>query len=154
MTAQHIGDAPGSDPKPTVTFDLNGKKRTVEVDGEETLLETLRDRFKLISPKDGCSPQGQCGCCVVKINGQGVTSCAMKTTKVEGKTVVTNEGLPQDERELIARCFSVAGGVQCGFCIPGFVARTSALLEKDPSPSRDAIRKALGVHLCRCTGYV
>lgn len=154
MTAQHIGDAPESDPKPTVTFDLNGKKRTVEVDGEETLLETLRDRFKLISPKDGCSPQGQCGCCVVKINGQGVTSCAMKTTKVEGKTVVTNEGLPEDERELIARCFSVAGGVQCGFCIPGFVARTSALLDKDPSPSRDAIRKALGVHLCRCTGYV
>ncbi|MCA9617821.1 MAG: molybdopterin-dependent oxidoreductase, partial [Myxococcales bacterium] len=119
-----------------------------------SLLEVLRDRLGITSPKDGCSPQGQCGCCVVKINGQGVTSCAMKATKVEGKEVVTNEGLGDREREIIARCFSVAGGVQCGFCIPGFVARTSALLDKDPSPSREAIKKALGVHLCRCTGYV
>ncbi|HZO11676.1 MAG TPA: 2Fe-2S iron-sulfur cluster-binding protein, partial [Polyangiaceae bacterium] len=113
----------------TVSFELNGKACRVEVDPEETLLETLRNRLGLISPKDGCSPQGQCGCCVVKINGQGVTSCAMKTTKVEGKRVVTNEGLSQDERTLIARCFSVCGGVQCGFCIPGFVARTSAILD-------------------------
>jgi len=138
----------------TVSFELNGKACRVEVDPEETLLETLRNRLGLISPKDGCSPQGQCGCCVVKINGQGVTSCAMKTTKVEGKRVVTNEGLSQDERTLIARCFSVCGGVQCGFCIPGFVARTSAILDRTPAPSREQIQKQLGIHLCRCTGYV
>ncbi len=148
MTAQPI-DVPLS-----VRFEVNGKATTVEVEPEETLLETLRDRLKLLSPKDGCSPQGQCGCCVVKINDQGVVSCAMKTTKCEGKKVVTNEGLPEEERRLIARCFSVAGGVQCGFCIPGFVSRTSVILEKNPSPTRDEIRKAFGIHLCRCTGYV
>jgi selenium-dependent xanthine dehydrogenase len=137
-----------------VSFEVNGKDTTVVVDPGESLLETLRDRLKLLSPKDGCSPQGQCGCCVVKINGQGVVSCATKTTKVAGKKVVTNEGLGEDERTLIARCFATAGGVQCGFCIPGFVSRTSALLEKQPSPSREDIKKALGIHLCRCTGYV
>jgi xanthine dehydrogenase molybdenum-binding subunit len=138
----------------TVSFELNGKPCRVEVDPEETLLETLRDRLGLTSPKDGCSPQGQCGCCVVKINGQGVTSCAMKTTKVEGKKVVTNEGLTLEERTLIARCYSACGGVQCGFCIPGFVARTSAMLERTPDPTREQIKKQLGIHLCRCTGYV
>lgn len=148
MTAQPV-DVPLS-----VSFELNGRATTVEIEPDESLLETLRDRLKLSSPKDGCSPQGQCGCCVVKINGQGVVSCATKTTKIEGKKVVTNEGLPADERLLIARCFSAAGGVQCGFCIPGFVARTSVLIEKNPSPTRDEIRKAFGIHLCRCTGYV
>jgi xanthine dehydrogenase molybdenum-binding subunit len=137
-----------------VCFDLNGKSVSTSVRPGETLLETLRNRCGLNSPKDGCSPQGQCGCCVVKINGQGVTSCAMLTTKVEGKTVVTNEGLGEDERNLIASCYVATGGVQCGFCIPGFVSRTSALLERNPNPTRDQIRKQLGVHLCRCTGYV
>ena len=144
---------PTDDPKASVSFELNGESTTVQVRPDESLLETLRDRLSLLSPKDGCSPQGQCGCCVVKINGQGVTSCAMKTSKVAGKVVVTNEGLGSD-RDLIARCFSVAGGVQCGFCIPGFVSRTSVLLDKNPNPTRDEIRKQFGIHLCRCTGYV
>ncbi len=152
MTAAHVQDA--VETKTSVSFELNGKPRTVEVDADETLLETLRDRIGLTSPKDGCSPQGQCGCCLVHINGVGVVSCATKTVKVEGKSVVTNEGLAEDERRLIARCFSAAGAVQCGFCIPGFVSRTAALLAKSASPTRDEIRKALGIHLCRCTGYV
>ena len=153
MTAEHVNGSTAADAS-SVTFDLNGKKRTVEVDPDETLLETLRDRFRLLSPKDGCSPQGQCGCCVVHINGVGVVSCATKTTKCEGKTVITNEGLPEDDRAIIARCFSAAGGVQCGFCIPGFVSRTAALLNKTPDPTREQIKKSLGIHLCRCTGYV
>ncbi len=138
----------------SVSFELNGQPVTVEVAPGESLLETLRDRLGIVSPKDGCSPQGQCGCCVVRINDQGVVSCATKTEKVAGKVVVTNEGLAEPERALIARCFSAAGGVQCGFCIPGFVARTSVLLEKNESPTRDEIRRAFGIHLCRCTGYV
>jgi xanthine dehydrogenase molybdenum-binding subunit len=149
MTAEAVNDTPQR-----VSFELNGEACTIEVQEGETLLEALRDQLGLRSPKDGCSPQGQCGCCLVKVNGQGVTSCAMLATKVEGKKVVTNEGLGSDERELISRCFVATGGVQCGFCIPGFVSRTSALLDRNPDPSRDQIRKALGVHLCRCTGYV
>jgi len=152
MTAEHVSDC--SKALNSVTFDLNGESRTVEVDPEETLLETLRDRFSLISPKDGCSPQGQCGCCLVQINGVGVVSCATKTVKTEGKAVVTNEGLSEQDRTIIARCFSVAGGVQCGFCIPGFVARAATIIAKNPEPSREQIKKALGIHLCRCTGYV
>lgn len=152
--ARSASGAPASASTKSVAFELNGESVSARVRPGETLLQTLRDRFDLISPKDGCSPQGQCGCCVVKVNGQGVTSCAMKTTKVEGKTVVSNEGLSEAERTLIATCYVATGGVQCGFCIPGFVSRTSALLDRNPNPSRDEIRKALSVHLCRCTGYV
>ena len=137
MTAEPLTDAPL-----TVSFELDGEAATVAVAEGESLLEMLRDRWGQLSPKDGCSPQGQCGCCVVKINGQGVVSCATKALKVEGKHVVTNEGLSDDERTLIARCFATAGGVQCGFCIPGFVSRTSALLEKNASPTRDDIGTA------------
>ncbi|MSP24071.1 MAG: selenium-dependent xanthine dehydrogenase [Myxococcales bacterium] len=149
MTAELVSDA-----QETVSFELNGSPATVLVFEGETLLQTLRDRLGITSPKDGCSPQGQCGCCVVNINGQGVTSCAMLTTKVAGKRVVTNEGLPEQERTIIARAFATSGGVQCGFCIPGFVARTAAILGRDANPSREQIKKQLGVHLCRCTGYV
>ena len=138
----------------TVSFTLNGAPRKLQVAAGESLLSALRERCGLISMKDGCSPQGQCGCCVVKVNGQGVASCAMPAAKVAGKTVVTNEGLAAHERTLIARCFVATGGVQCGFCIPGFVARTSALLARNPHPTRAQITKQLGIHLCRCTGYV
>jgi selenium-dependent xanthine dehydrogenase len=141
-------------PTKRVSFEINGEQRSIEVAEDENLMDALRNRLGLLSLKDGCSPQGQCGCCVVKVNGQGVVSCAMKATKIEGKSVVTNEGLSETERVLIARCFSATGGVQCGFCIPGFVSRTSVLLDKNPDPTREQIKKALGIHLCRCTGYV
>ena len=137
-----------------IAFVLNGTTHSVEVDPEETLLETLRERFGLISPKDGCSPQGQCGACLVRVDGRPLTSCTLRTSSIAGKTVVTNEGLSHDDRLLLGRCFSAAGAVQCGFCIPGIVARAAILLARSERPSRDDIRRQLGPHLCRCTGYV
>ena len=138
---------------PMVRFVLNGQPQAIVVAEGETLLETLRERFGLTSLKDGCSPQGQCGCCLVQIDGRALTSCTMTTHAVDGKEVVTLEGLEEPERRMLARCFVAAGGVQCGFCIPGFVARTSVLLRRHPEPPREQIKKQLGSHLCRCTGY-
>lgn len=137
-----------------VEFTLNGTRRQVAVAEGESLLDTLRERCDVTSPKDGCQPQGQCGCCLVLVDGQPKTSCAMDAAKVQGKEVLTLEGLPADERELTARAFAAAAGVQCGFCIPGIALRAKVLLDKTPNPSREEIAKAIDGHLCRCTGYV
>ncbi len=135
-------------------FRLNGVSRQVAVAPGETLLETLRERLGITSLKEGCSGQGQCGCCVVRINGRVVTSCTRPTTKVAGQDVVTLEGLAPADRQLLSRCFVAAGGVQCGFCTPGMVVRAAALLASNPKPSRAEISKQIAGHLCRCTGYV
>ncbi len=137
----------------TIRFTLNGKATEVVPAPEDSALDLLRDRCGLISPKDGCSPQGQCGCCVVLVDGTPRVTCAMSADKCAGKAVVTLEGLPEEERELWARAFVAAAGLQCGFCIPGIVMRGKAILDKNPSPSRREIAKLLDVHLCRCTGY-
>jgi len=132
---------------------LNGQPMRVPIRDDETLLETLRERCGVKSTKDGCAPQGQCGCCLALIDGKPRVTCATKASKVEGKEVVTLEGLSEADRDLIARSFVAAAGLQCGFCIPGFALRAHSLLEKNPSPTRDEIAKAIDVHLCRCTGY-
>jgi selenium-dependent xanthine dehydrogenase len=152
---EHMPGATRSPAKagPTVRFLLNGRPREVVTAPEDSALDVLRDRCGLISPKDGCSPQGQCGCCVALVDGTPRVTCAMSADKVEGKTIVTLEGLPAGERELWARSFVAAAGLQCGFCIPGIVMRGKAILDKNPSPSRKEIAKQLDVHLCRCTGY-
>ena len=137
----------------TVSFTLNGKPVDVEPRADETLLETLRERCGVRSLKDGCAPQGQCGCCLAIVGGKAVTTCANPTAKVAGKDVVTLDGLPDAERQQMADAFVAAAGMQCGFCIPGIMLRTKHLLDKSPSPSRDEIARAIDVHLCRCTGY-
>jgi xanthine dehydrogenase molybdenum-binding subunit len=137
-----------------VELTVNGERRRLDVAAGESLLDALRDRCGVLSPKDGCQPQGQCGCCLVLVDGQPKVSCAVAAEKTDGKHVVTLEGVPAAERELIARCFVAAGGVQCGFCIPGFALRAKHLLDKNPSPTRAEIAKAVDGHLCRCTGYV
>ncbi|MCA9556686.1 MAG: 2Fe-2S iron-sulfur cluster binding domain-containing protein, partial [Myxococcales bacterium] len=141
----------------TLTFVLNGETRTVPTVAEgSTLLQVLREdlgEYRVISPKDGCAPQGQCGCCLVLIDGKPQVSCAMPATKAEGKHVVTLEGVPPEERKLFGEAFARVGGLQCGFCIPGFVMRAKSLLDANPEPTDDEIRKKLDVHLCRCTGY-
>lgn len=116
-------------------------------------MTTLRERCGVLSVKDGCSPQGQCGCCLALVDGRAVTSCAVPTAKVEGKRVVTLEGLPVEERAMLADSYAEAGALQCGFCTPGLVLRTKFLLDKNGAPSRAEIAKAIDVHLCRCTGY-
>ncbi|MBI3203131.1 MAG: selenium-dependent xanthine dehydrogenase [Myxococcales bacterium] len=139
---------------PTIDFSLNGQPRRLEVREGESLLDALRDRCGVISTKDGCQPQGQCGCCLALVDGQAKTTCALSAEKVAGKQVVTLEGLPEGDRALLARAFVATGGLQCGFCIPGFALRAKHLCDKNPNPSRAEIAKAIDGHLCRCTGYV
>ncbi|MCA9707183.1 MAG: molybdopterin-dependent oxidoreductase [Myxococcales bacterium] len=137
-----------------VSFTLNGEPVRISPRPGETLLQALRGRCGVISTKDGCSPQGQCGCCLAVVDGQAKTTCAMPAHKAQGREVVTLEGVSPAERELIARCFVAAAGLQCGFCIPGIALRAKHLLDKNDRPTRDEIAKAIDGHLCRCTGYV
>ncbi|MFZ2491321.1 MAG: 2Fe-2S iron-sulfur cluster-binding protein, partial [Thermoanaerobaculia bacterium] len=139
---------------PAVEFVLNGEARRIEVRDGESLLDTLRHRCGIYSAKDGCQPQGQCGCCLVLVDDEPRLSCAIPATKAHGRSVLTLEGLAAEERKLIADSFVAAGGLQCGFCTPGIAMRAKHLLDRNPQPSRDEIAKALDGHLCRCTGYV
>ncbi len=137
-----------------IEFVLNGTAHRVEPRADEWFLETLRERCGITSLKDGCLPQGQCGCCVALVDGAPKTTCAMPARVTDGKRIVTLEGLPPEERKQIADSFAAAAGLQCGFCIPGIALRAKAITDRDPAPTREAIARALDVHLCRCTGYV
>jgi xanthine dehydrogenase molybdenum-binding subunit len=132
---------------------LNGEKIVAEPREGQSLLELLRDDLGLRSMKDGCAPEGSCGACTVIVDGHAVVSCAQKATRVEGKSVVTQEGLPEEDRRLWAESFVAAGASQCGFCSPGIVMKAEALLAKKPAPAREEIAHALLGNLCRCTGY-
>ncbi|HZN12121.1 MAG TPA: 2Fe-2S iron-sulfur cluster-binding protein, partial [Blastocatellia bacterium] len=139
---------------------VNGEARVCEVARGASLLELLREHCGLLSPKNGCSPQGQCGCCTVIVadegggGGKALVSCAIPAAKFAGKSVLTLEGLSEAERDAFARSLVAAGGLQCGFCIPGIVMRARHLLDKQARPSRAEIEKSLAPHICRCTGYV
>jgi aldehyde oxidoreductase len=122
-------------------------------DAALTLLDVLRDSLGITSPKNGCQPQAQCGCCTVLMDGKPVLACALAPSKAEGKSITTLEGLDETHRQQIAESFVRCGGVQCGFCIPGMAMRAVGLCEKNASPTRDEIAGALKPHLCRCTGY-
>lgn len=135
-------------------FTLNGRLVRVTPGPDESLLETLRERFGLTSLKDGCAPQGQCGCCLVLFDGRARVSCAMPARAADGHDILTLEGLSAADRDLFARAFVAAAGVQCGFCIPGIALRAKYLLDSNPAPTREQIARAIDVHLCRCTGYV
>ncbi len=137
-----------------VEFTLNGTGRRIEVRRGESLLDVLRERCGTLSLKDGCQPQGQCGCCLALIDGQPKVTCAFAAERAAGTHIVTLEGIPVSDRELAARSFAAAAGVQCGFCIPGIALRATHLLDRNPSPTRAQIARAIDGHLCRCTGYV
>lgn len=137
-----------------ITFTLNGTERTASISEDTSLLELLRERCRVTSPKDACAPSGQCGACVVLVDGEKKTACAFPARKVEGRSVVTLEGISPREREALGTAFAESGAVQCGFCIPGMVMCGKHLLDKNPCPSRAEISRALSGHLCRCTGYV
>ena len=137
-----------------VGFEVNGSPVTVG-SHHPHLLAALREELNITSPKDGCSPTGQCGCCTVMVNGKAVVSCQTPLAKVEGGTVVTLEGIDQTERDKYAQAFAACGGLQCGFCIPGIVVRAKAQVDKKgTSLKREDMARHLGAHLCRCTGYV
>jgi len=137
-----------------VAFTLNGAGVAAEVRPGTTLLELLRETLGITSVKDGCAPEGSCGACTVLIGGRAAVSCAQLATRAAGKTVVTLEGLPAPARDRWADAFVAAGASQCGFCSPGIVMRSEALLERNPNPSRDEVAHTLAGNLCRCTGYV
>jgi selenium-dependent xanthine dehydrogenase len=137
----------------TITFTLNGREVTHAVSAKRSLLNVLREDFDIISPKNGCEPQAQCGCCTVWVNGKPRLSCTLKARQVHGRTVTTLEGADPEKRAQIAEAFVACGGVQCGFCIPGFAARAISLVDDNPAPTRDEIAKGFRSNLCRCTGY-
>ncbi len=138
----------------TVDFELNGVPVSVRSDHPH-LLAAIREELDVTSPKDGCSPSGQCGCCTVMIDGKVQISCTYSVEKVAGKSVTTLEGVDQEERQRFADAFASCGGLQCGFCIPGIVMRAKAQIDKKgASLERDDMARHLGAHLCRCTGYV
>jgi len=137
-----------------VEFVLNGKPFRAPLHEGESLMTVLRDRAGLISPKNGCAPQGSCGACTVIVDGKALSSCAVPARKVEGKKVITLEGVNERERDIFARAFAVSAGSQCGFCIPGIVMHAKHLIDNNPTPTRDEIARALNNNICRCTGYV
>ena len=133
------------------SFTVNG--RTVEAVRNQKLLRFLRDELRLTSVKDGCS-EGACGTCHVLIDGRATKACIPWTDKLEGKHILTVEGLSDFEKTVYVRAFGEAGAVQCGFCTPGMVICAKALLDKNPSPTRAEAANAVRNNLCRCTGYV
>jgi aldehyde oxidoreductase len=141
-------------PLTTVDLVVNGTPVSVRADHPH-LLAALRDELDITSPKDGCSPSGQCGCCTVHIDGKAVVSCQTPLAKVAGKQVLTLEGVEPAERKAFADAFAACGGLQCGFCIPGIVMRAKAQIDKKGAAlERSDMARHLGAHLCRCTGYV
>ncbi|MEP1124532.1 MAG: molybdopterin cofactor-binding domain-containing protein [Ilumatobacter sp.] len=135
-------------------FTLNGSSVTAS-DDHPHLLAALREELGITSAKDGCSPTGQCGCCTVLIDGKARVSCQTSMEKIAGKDVVTLEGLPTAEVDRYADAFAACGALQCGFCTPGIVVRTKALIDKNGSElTREQASRHLGAHLCRCTGYI
>ena len=132
------------------TFTVNGITRTVEEN--KPLLRYLRDDLKLYSVKDGCS-QGACGTCTIIVDGKAMRSCVLTTARAEGKNILTVEGLSLREKEAFVFAFGSCGSVQCGFCIPGMVMSAKALIDQNPDPTTDEIKKAIRGNICRCTGY-
>ncbi len=138
--------------KHEINFLLNGERRIIDVSPNEILLEVIRDRFGLKSPKCGCD-HGDCGTCTVMINGKTVRSCLILAIEVDGQEVITLEGIMKEGMTPIQESFLMHNSFQCGFCAPGVILSATELLEKNPHPTREEIKEAIGGNLCRCTGY-
>ncbi len=138
-----------------VTLQINGVRHDINIQPWRTLLEVLRENLGMTGTKRSCG-EGQCGTCTVLIDGQAINSCMYLAIEAQGKAIATIEGPPEGDPALeqIQRSFVAKGAVQCGFCTPGMVVATQALLSHNPEPNEDEIREALVGHLCRCTGYV
>jgi xanthine dehydrogenase molybdenum-binding subunit len=137
----------------TVTLTVNGEPFAVSA-GHPSLLSALREELGLTAAKDGCAPSGQCGCCTVLIDGKARVSCQTPLERVAGKEITTLEGFDPAERERLSTAFAACGALQCGFCTPGILVRTKALLDDKGSDLTAATAAGrLGAHLCRCTGY-
>jgi aerobic-type carbon monoxide dehydrogenase small subunit (CoxS/CutS family) len=141
--------------KVSISFTLNGDKVTAEVPPSWTLLKTLGEYFELTGVKEGCGA-GECGACTVIVDGEAVNSCIYPIPEVAGKSVTTIEGVAGKDGTLhpLQKAFLENNGVQCGFCTPGMIMSAKSLLDHNPAPTREEIRKSIAGNLCRCTGYV
>jgi len=139
--------------KHLININVNDRKYEVAVKAGTTLLDLLRDELRLIGTKKGCE-LGDCGACTVLMEGKPVNSCIILALEADGKTITTIEGLAKNqELHPIQQAFVEMGAIQCGYCTPGMIMRTKALLDENPNPHQDEIIKALSGNLCRCTGY-
>lgn len=137
-----------------INLTVNGEVEQVDVTGHMTLLEMLREKLVLTGTKNGCAA-GECGACTVMMNGEPVNSCLVLAVECDDAEIVTVEGLAGDTQlDPIQKAIMDAGGVQCGYCTPGILIASRALIDRNPDPSESEIRAALVGNLCRCTGYI
>jgi aerobic-type carbon monoxide dehydrogenase small subunit (CoxS/CutS family) len=138
-----------------MTLRVNGVDRTVAVPENALLLDVLRETMNLTGSKRGCD-MGTCGCCTANVDGEARLSCLTLAKTVVGHDIMTVEGLAPVDGAMhpIQEAFCQMGGSQCGFCTPGFIMTTHALLAKTPDPTREEIREAISGNMCRCTGYI
>ncbi len=139
--------------KHLLSMTVNGDVVDVAVEPNTTLLEVLRDDMALLGVKEGCS-EGVCGACTVLMNGNPIRSCLTPALEADGTEILTIEGLASDGKlHPVQEAFVKSGAIQCGFCTPGMILSTKALLDRTPSPSDEEIKNALAGNFCRCTGY-
>ena len=136
----------------TLTATVNGREERVEVEPLEKLMDTLRDRLHLRGTKEGCR-EGECGACTVLVDDMPVNSCIYAAMQAEGRRIETVEGLNDGLARAIQDAIVACGGVQCGYCTPGFVVMITALLRRHPDADEALVREALSGNVCRCTGY-
>jgi aerobic carbon-monoxide dehydrogenase small subunit len=137
-----------------ISLVVNGERYRLDVPSHHTLLQVLRERLVLTGTKNGCEA-GECGACSVLMNGEPVNSCMVLAPEADGAEIVTIEGLAHDSRlDPLQQAFLDSGATQCGYCTPGILINSRALLNRNPEPSEMEIREALVGNLCRCTGYL
>lgn len=136
-----------------ITLKINNKTITTEEANTKRLLDFLREDLDITGPKEGCG-EGECGACAVIIDKELVNSCLVTIGSVQGKEIITIEGLAGTKQfQVLEKCFAEAGAVQCGFCTPGMIMAAHALLSKLPKPTEADVREGISGNLCRCTGY-
>jgi carbon-monoxide dehydrogenase small subunit len=139
--------------KQIIQLAVNGEKYEIAIASNQTLLEVLRDELYLTGTKEGCG-EGACGTCTVLLDGKPVRSCLTLAVQVQGREITTIEGLaPMGDLHSVQKAFVEYGAIQCGFCSPGMILTTKALLDENPNPTEQEARQAISGNVCRCTGY-
>jgi len=137
----------------SISFVLNGEEKQLDVRPNLTLLDLLRERLHVTSPKKACE-QGECGACTVLINGKAINSCLTLAVTVNGKTVETIESLGTTDLHPLQKHFYEMAASQCGYCTPGMILSAKALLDENPDPTYEEVKVGMSGNMCRCTGYV